>query len=258
AKPRPKDEKKEPCVVLPAVPPHKRNAKAWTNWFAEGVEQLAERDPRVVALTAAMPDGTGLMQFAERFPDRFFDTGIAEQHCVAFASGLAEAGRRPIAAIYSTFLQRAYDQVFQEVAIQNLPVVFAMDRAGIVGEDGMTHNGLFDIAYLRTLPNLVLMAPKDGPELWSMLEFAIAHDGPVGIRYARGGAPGPGDLPGFSGESARIALGRMEVIRSGPDGAILAYGHMVQTALDAAQMLAARGIEIEVVNARFAKPLDEA
>ena len=249
-------EKRDPCELMPAKPVPKKNARAWTQWFAESLERLVEQDPRVVALTAAMPDGTGLLDFATRHPDKFFDTGIAEQHCVAFASGLATAGLRPVCAIYSTFLQRAYDIVFQEVLIQNVPVVFAMDRAGIVGEDGMTHNGLFDIAYLRTMPNIVLCAPKDGPELEAMLAWSLTHDGPMGIRYARGGAPGAGDLPGVT-ESAPIELGKMEVLRTGTDGAILAYGHMVQTALEAAEVCAAKGLELEVINARWAKPLDE-
>ncbi len=250
------EQKKEPCVVLPVERVLTRNAKAWTNWFAEAVERICEVDDRVVALTAAMPDGTGLMEFGERHPDKLFDAGIAEQHCVAFASGLATSGLRPICAIYSTFLQRAYDIVFQEVLIQDLPVVFAMDRAGIVGEDGMTHNGLFDIAYLRTFPNIVLCAPKDGPELEAMLAWAVRHDHAVGIRYARGGAPGPGDLPGVLGESTPLELGKMEILRSGNDGAILAYGHMVQTALEAAALCSQQGVELEVVNARWAKPID--
>ncbi|HLU38542.1 MAG TPA: 1-deoxy-D-xylulose-5-phosphate synthase, partial [Planctomycetota bacterium] len=167
AKPKPKTAPvqvpAEPQVVLPAK--SKKTAAAWTDWFAESVEGLAAQDARVVAITAAMPDGTGLLRFRDRFPDRFVDAGIAEQHAVAFASGLATAGLRPVVAIYSTFLQRAYDQVFQEVLIQDVPVLFCMDRAGIAGEDGCTHNGLFDIAFLRTMPNIVLMAPKDGPEL---------------------------------------------------------------------------------------------
>lgn len=249
-------EKTEPCVILPAAPKRKKNAKAWTNWFGDAIEAAAERDPKVAALTAAMPDGTGLMDFAQKFPDRFFDVGIAEQHCVAYASGLATAGLKPVVAVYSTFLQRAYDIVFQEVLIQNLPVVFAMDRAGVVGEDGMTHNGLFDIAYLRTMPNIVLLAPKDGPELDEMLRFSLELGRPVGMRYARGGAPGIGDLPGWNGERQPIELGRMEILRTGTDGAILAYGHMVQTALEAAELLAAKGVSVEVVNARFVKPLD--
>ncbi|MEO0480241.1 MAG: 1-deoxy-D-xylulose-5-phosphate synthase [Planctomycetota bacterium] len=265
AKPNPKakdpsttneDNKTEPCVVLPQKPVPKRNQKAWTNWFAEGLEQLAEQDEKIVALTAAMPDGTGLMNYAEKFPERFYDTGIAEQHAVAFSSGLAHAGMKPFAAIYSTFLQRAYDIVFQEVLIQNLPVTFALDRAGIVGEDGMTHNGLFDIAYLRTMPNIVLCAPKDGPELQEMMKFCADYDGPIAVRYARGGAPDRHDLPGVETEHTPVELGKMETLRRGTDGAILAYGHMVQTALDAAAELAEQGVSIEVINARWAKPLD--
>jgi 1-deoxy-D-xylulose-5-phosphate synthase len=257
AKPRPKPEAVpvEPCVVPPSKPA--RKGRAWTDWFAEGVEELAERDPRVVAITAAMPDGTGLMKFRERFPDRFVDAGIAEQHAVAFASGLATSGMRPVAAIYSTFLQRGYDQVFQEVALQNVPVLFAIDRAGVVGEDGATHNGLFDIAYLRTLPNLTLMAPKDGQELKEMLQFALTLPGPSAIRYARGNAPEAGELPGWHGRRQPLALGRSEVLREGGDGAILAYGHMAQVALEAAALLDKRGVHVEVVNARFCKPLDQ-
>ncbi len=255
--PRPKPElvKTEPQCVMPAKAPKSAN-KAWTSWFSDGIEELAERDEKVVALTAAMPDGTGLMKFGEKFPDRFFDVGIAEQHCVGLASGLATAGLKPVAAIYSTFLQRAYDILFQEVVVQDLPVTFAIDRAGFVGEDGISHHGLFDIAYLRTFPRMVLMAPKDGPELKKMLEFAVNLDCPNAIRFARGGAPA--DLPGVDGgtESAPIELGKMEVIRSGSDGAILAYGHMVKNALDAADLLAERGLSVEVVNARFVKPLD--
>ncbi len=256
AKPKPKPEpvSVEPCVVMPAKPPSK--LRAWTNWFAEGIEALAEKNPKVVAITAAMPDGTGLMKFRDRFPDRFVDAGIAEQHAVAFASGLATAGMRPVAAIYSTFLQRAYDQVFQEVTLQRVPVLFALDRAGLVGEDGATHNGVFDLAYLRTLPGIVLMAPKDGPELIEMLGFGLTLPGPAAVRYPRGDAPGQGDLTGWSGRRVPIQLGRAEILREGKDGAILAYGHMVATALEAAALLEKRGILIEVVNARFCKPLD--
>jgi 1-deoxy-D-xylulose-5-phosphate synthase len=244
----------EPCVVLPAK--SQTRGRAWTDWFAEGIEEQAERNPKVVAITAAMPDGTGLMKYRDRFPDRFVDAGIAEQHAVAFASGLATSGMRPVAAIYSTFLQRGYDMVFQEVSLQNVPVVFAMDRAGLVGEDGPTHNGVFDIAFLRTLPNLTLMAPKDGAELKEMLEFALTLDGPSGLRYPRGTAPEAHELPGFDGRRRPIELGRMETLRVGADGAILAYGHMVQVALEAAALLEKRGVSIEVVNARFVKPLD--
>jgi 1-deoxy-D-xylulose-5-phosphate synthase len=246
----------EPCVLQPVVPVAKPG-RSWTEWFGEGMMQLAEQDPRVLAITAAMPDGTGLMEFRDRFPDRFVDAGIAEQHAVALASGMATSGMRPVCAIYSTFLQRGYDQVFQEVILQKLPVVFAMDRGGLVGEDGMTHNGLYDIAFLRCLPGITLMAPKDGPELHEMMAFALTLPGPSGIRYARGNAPNHGDLLGWHGTRKPIELGKMEVLRAGTDGAVLAYGHMVQTALEAAALLEKRGVHIEVVNARFCKPLDE-
>lgn len=263
AKPAPAPKKKpekvpvEPCVLQPVVPVT-RPGRSWTEWFGEGMQLLAERDPRVLAITAAMPDGTGLMEFRDRFPERFVDAGIAEQHAVAMASGMATAGMRPVCAIYSTFLQRGYDQVFQEVILQQLPVLFAMDRGGLVGEDGMTHNGLYDLAYLRCLPGITLMAPKDGPELHEMMAFALTLPGPSGVRYARGNAPAVGDLVGWHGRRQPIELGRMEILREGRDGAVLAYGHMVQTALEAAALLEKRGIQIEVVNARFCKPLDEA
>ena len=204
-----------------------------------------------------MPDGTGLMDFRDRFPERFVDAGIAEQHAVAMASGMATAGMRPVCAIYSTFLQRGYDQVFQEVVLQRLPVVFAMDRAGLVGEDGATHNGLYDIAYLRCMPGITLMAPMDGHELHEMMQLALTLDGPSGVRYARGNAPEPHDLVGWDGAREPVVLGKAQTLRSGTDGAILAYGHMVQTALEAAELLAQQGVHVEVVNARFCKPLDE-
>ncbi|MCA8948944.1 MAG: 1-deoxy-D-xylulose-5-phosphate synthase [Planctomycetes bacterium] len=255
----PKKPEKVPVepAVLPPVVPMTKPGRAWTTWFGESMDKLATADDRVIAITAAMPDGTGLMEFRDKFPQRFVDAGIAEQHAVAMASGLATSGMRPVCAIYSTFLQRGYDQVFQEVILQRLPVVFAMDRAGLVGEDGATHNGLYDIAYLRCMPGITLMAPKDGPELCEMLEFALTLAGPSGIRYARGNAPTRHELPGWSGKHQPIELGRMEPLRPGRDGAILAYGHMVQTALEAAALLDKRGVHVEVVNARFCKPLDE-
>jgi 1-deoxy-D-xylulose-5-phosphate synthase len=243
--------------VLQPVVPVSKPGRSWTEWFGEGMQQLAEADPRVIAITAAMPDGTGLMEFRDRFPDRFVDAGIAEQHAVAMASGMATSGMRPICAIYSTFLQRGYDQVFQEVVLQKLPVVFAMDRAGLVGEDGATHNGLYDLSYLRCFPGIVLMAPKDGAELHEMMRLSLSLPGPSGIRYARGNAPSQADLVGWHGRHQPVELGRMEVLREGTDGAVLAYGHMVQTALEAAALLERRGVRIEVVNARFCKPLDE-
>jgi 1-deoxy-D-xylulose-5-phosphate synthase len=173
------------------------------------------------------------------------------------ASGMATAGMKPVCAIYSTFLQRGYDQVFQEVILQRLPVVFAMDRAGLVGEDGATHNGIYDISYLRCMPGITLMAPMDGKELHEMMQFSLTLDGPSGVRYARGNAPEEHDLVGWDGKREPIRLGKAQTLRQGSDGAILAYGHMVQTALEAAAQLAEQGVEIEVVNARFCKPLDE-
>ncbi len=247
----PKSAATEPPVVVPVNPP-RLVRKPWTGWFSDALVRAGERDERVVALTAAMPDGTGVLEFKDRFPTRFIDGGIAEQHTVAFASGLATAGLRPVAAIYSTFLQRGYDMVFQEVVLQKLPVVFAMDRAGLVGEDGATHHGLYDIAYLGAFPGMTLMAPRDGIELGMMLDFALTLEGPSGLRYPRGGAP--------AGEAeanrAPIELGRSETVRRGADLALVAYGSEVELALRAAEQLAAEGIEAEVVNARFAKPFD--
>ncbi len=256
AKPQPKPKKVpvEPSVVLPRR--SLRKGRSWTAWFAEGMDELAAKDKRVMALTAAMPDGTGLMEFRDKYPDRFVDAGIAEQHAIAYASGLATSGMRPVAAIYSTFLQRGYDQVFQEVALQNLPVMFALDRAGLVGEDGYSHNGVFDLAYLRTFPNMTLMSPKDGVELKAMLAFGLTLNSPSAVRYARGTAPEPEELLLEGQQTSAIALGKMEILRPGSDGAILAYGTMVRTALEAAEILRKRDVHIEVVNARFCKPLD--
>ncbi len=215
--------------------------------FGDAMIAVAEKDPRVVGITAAMPDGTGLAKFGKRFPERYFDVGIAEAHAVCFAAGLASSGLRPVCAIYSTFLQRAYDQIVHDVVVQNLPVVFCMDRAGFVGDDGPTHMGLYDIAYLRTLPNVVLMAPRTEAELLPMLEHALALGVPVGIRYPRGSTSGRHDEP-----LAPLKHGKAEVLRRGRGVAILAYGTTVDIALDA-------GVEgVTVVNARFAKPLDEA
>jgi len=260
AKPQPKKKAEkvpvEPCVLQPVVPVTPPG-RSWTEWFGDSLIELAKKDTRVVAITAAMPDGTGLMEYRDTFPDRFIDAGIAEQHAVAMASGLATSGLKPVCAIYSTFLQRGYDQVFQEVILQKVPVVFAMDRGGLVGEDGATHNGLYDIAFLRCMPGMVLMSPKDGPELREMLEFSLSHPAPTGIRYARGNAPGHGEIVGWHGKRKPIELGKMEILREGSDGAILAYGHMVQPAMEAAALLEKQGIHIEVVNGRFCKPLDE-
>ncbi len=221
--------------------------------FADTLIKIAEKDDKVVAITAAMPDGTSLNRFAKIFPDRCFDVGIAEQHAVTFAAGLATQGIKPVVAIYSTFLQRAYDQVIHDVCIQNLPVVFAMDRCGIVGDDGRTHQGVFDISYLRPIPNMVLMAPKDENELQHMLYTAVKHDGPIAFRFPRGTGFGVH----MDEELQEIPIGKAEVLRMGRDLAIVAYGNPVNAALTAAEQLAEQGIEAAVINARFAKPVDE-
>ena len=227
---------------------------SYTSVFGKTLVQLAGTDPRVVAITAAMPQGTGLEAFAEAFPDRFYDVGIAEQHGVTLAGGFATQGMKPIVAIYSTFLQRAYDQVLHDICLQDLPVVFAMDRGGIVGEDGPTHHGLFDLSYLRHMPNMILMAPKDERELQQMLVTALHCSHPCAVRYPRGAGVGA-EL--WDGSIPPLEVGRCEVLREGEDLLILAVGSSVYPGLEAAGMLAEQGIEATVVNARFIKPLDE-
>ncbi|HMO30934.1 1-deoxy-D-xylulose-5-phosphate synthase, partial [Enterovirga sp.] len=233
----------------------KANAPAYTKVFAESLVKEARRDPRIVAVTAAMPSGTGLDHFAREFPDRTYDVGIAEQHAVTFAAGMATEGLKPFCAIYSTFLQRAYDQVVHDVALQNLPVRFAMDRAGLVGADGATHAGSFDIAYLGCLPNMTLMAAADEAELVHMVATAAAHDdGPIAFRFPRGEGVGL-EMP----EQGRILkIGEGRVMREGTRIAILSLGTRLAEALKAAEDLEARGLSTTVADARFAKPLDEA
>ena len=231
-------------------------APQYTRVFADAVAETMRREPNVVAITAAMPAGTGLAPLFTEFPSRLFDVGICEQHAVTFAAGLATQGIVPIVAIYSTFLQRGFDQVVHDVAIQELPVVFAMDRGGIVGDDGRTHQGLFDIAYLRPLPGIVLMAPKDEAELrqmvWTAVRYAENGGGPIAFRYPRG--TGIGAAP--DAPLAEIPIGISETLREGADVAIVSYGTLAHEAMTAAESLAAAGIEATVVNARFAKPLD--
>ena len=230
-------------------------APSYTRVFADALVQEASLDPKIVAITAAMPSGTGLDVFEKSHPDRMFDVGIAEQHAVTFAAGLATEGYKPFCAIYSTFLQRAYDQVVHDVAIQNLPVRFALDRAGLVGADGATHAGSFDLAYLTCLPNFVVMAPSDEAELKHMVATAAAHDsGPIAFRYPRGEGTGVA-LP-ERGEVLEIGKGR--VLREGKDVAILSLGGRLQSALAAAEHLQGRGYSCTVADARFAKPIDEA
>jgi len=226
---------------------------SYTQVFGETLVRLAQENKNIVAITAAMPDGTGLVEFRSKFPDRFFDVGICEQHAVTFSAGLASEGMRPVATIYSTFLQRAYDQVLHDVCLQDLPVVFALDRGGVVGEDGETHQGLFDLSYLRSLPNMVLMAPKDEDELRHMLYTAVEHPGPIAVRYPRG----QGLAVDFSPTLRRLPIGKAEVVREGEDLLILAIGASVNPSLQAAAELEKLGYQTTVVNARFVKPLDE-
>ena len=222
--------------------------------FAKTLIEIANTDERVVGITAAMPSGTSLGKFEKIHPDRFFDVGIAEQHAVTFAAGLATQGLRPVCAIYSTFLQRAYDQIIHDVCVQRLPVIFAMDRAGFAGDDGRTHHGIYDLSYLRCLPNITIMAPKDENELRHMIKTAIDHEsGPCAIRYPRGSGIGAS----MTEDPHALPIGRSETLREGSDATILAVGVTVAAALSAADLLAHDGVQATVVNVRFVKPLDE-
>jgi len=231
----------------------KQKVMSYTEVFGQTMVKLAEDNDKVVAITAAMCDGTGLEQFAAQYPERFFDVGIAESHGVTFACGLAAEGMHPVAAVYSTFMQRAYDQVMHDLCLQNLPVTLALDRAGLVGEDGPTHHGVFDIAYLRHLPNMVIMAPKDENELQHMLKTAMEHNGPTALRYPRGTGLG---VP-MDQELKQLSIGKGEMLQDGNDVVIIAIGNMVKPAQEAGERLKAGGISAAVVNARFIKPLDE-
>jgi len=234
--------------------PAKSAPPSYTRIFSDTLVRLARDDERIVAITAAMAPGTGLDQFQRNFPERFYDVGIAEQHAVTFAAGLAAEGMKPVAAIYSTFLQRGYDQLVHDVCLQNLDVTFALDRAGLVGADGATHQGLLDIAYFRNLPNTLVMAPKDENELQHMLATAIRYPGPAAVRFPRGSGFG---VP-LDPDIKSIPVGESELLRDGEDLLILAIGTLAHTALEAAQELAGHGISAAVVNARFVRPLDEA
>jgi 1-deoxy-D-xylulose-5-phosphate synthase len=225
---------------------------SYTKVFAEALIHLAERDDKVVGITAAMLDGTGLNLFQKRFPERTFDVGIAEQHAVTFAAGMATKGYKPVCAIYSTFLQRGYDQVVHDVCLQNLPVVFAMDRAGLVGADGPTHHGLYDIPYLRCLPNMISMAPKDENEMRHMLFTALELRQPTSLRYPRGNGYG---VP-LDASLKALPLGKGELLRQGSDLCLIPLGTLVTPALAAAEILSTKGIECSVINPRFIKPLD--
>ena len=232
--------------------PKKNGAPSYTAVFSQALVELAADHKDVVAITAAMPDGTGLAAFGKAYPERFFDVGIAEEHAVTFAAGLAAAGKRPVVALYSTFAQRAYDQILHDVCLQELPVVLALDRAGIVGQDGPTHHGLFDYSYLRHLPNMTVMAPKDEAELRDMLATALKLKGPAAVRYPRGVACGVPLKEGFE----TLPIGKAEILRETGDIALLAIGSMVPRAMAAADLLQQQGLFVRVINVRFVKPLD--
>ena len=230
----------------------KAGEDSYTDVFSKVIYREAKKEPKLVAITAAMAGGTGLVPFSKTYRDRFFDVGIAEEHAVTFAAGLAAAGLKPVVAIYSSFLQRAYDQLIHDVCLQNLPVVFAIDRAGLVGSDGETHQGLFDLSFLSTIPNMTVMAPKNKWELADMLRFAIQYPGPIAVRYPRGTA-----YTGLEEFRAPIEYGKSEVIQKGEGVALLSVGHMIETARKVCDSLRERGIQSTLVNSRFVKPVDE-
>lgn len=229
----------------------KSNGKSYSSVFGDKLIELAQRDEKIVAITAAMREGTGLNKFAERFKDRFFDVGIAEQHAVTFSAGLAKGGFKPIFAVYSTFLQRAYDQILHDICLQNLPVIFAIDRAGLVGQDGETHHGIYDITYLRSMPNITIMSPKSGSELENMLELALKIEGPVAIRYPRG------EAPNYEFQDSPVEYGKGQVLFNGNHGIIIAEGTMIGKAIELCETLKKAKINMTLVNIRFIKPLDE-
>lgn len=242
----------EPFEIESGLPKNPRNTSNYTDVFSTVMCKLGQREENVVAITAAMPDGTGLKRFRNMYPDRFFDVGIAEEHAVTFAAGLAAGGMRPVVAIYSSFLQRAYDQILHDVCLQNLPVVFAIDRAGLVGADGETHQGIFDLSYLSSVPGMTVMAPKNKWELSDMMKFAVHFDGPIAVRYPRGEA-----YAGLSEYRAPVAYGESEWIYEESEVALLAVGSMVKTAEQVRDRLKAAGHECSLVNVRFVKPADE-
>lgn len=241
----------EPFDIATGLPSKPRTKANYTDVFSTVMKKMGERDPKVVAITAAMADGTGLKRFHNVYPERFFDVGIAEQHAVTFAAGLAKAGLKPVFAVYSSFLQRAYDQILHDVCIQNLPVVFAIDRAGLVGSDGETHQGIFDLSYLSTIPNMTVMAPKNKWELSDMIKYAIAFDAPIAVRYPRGEA-----YDGLRDYRAPIAYGRSEIIYLEKGVVLFALGNMVRIAEQVRNRLKEQGVSCTLINARFAMPFD--
>ena len=242
----------EPFDIETGIPSAPRMKANYTDIFSTVMCKMGQRDEKVVAITAAMPDGTGLKRFRNMYPERFFDVGIAEEHAVTFAAGLAAGGLKPIVAIYSSFLQRAYDQILHDVCIQNLPVVFCIDRAGLVGSDGETHQGIFDLSYLSSIPNMHIMAPKNKWELSDMIKFALAFGGPMAIRYPRGEA-----FDGLKNNRAPIVYGKSEAIYREKDIMLLAVGSMVKVALTVREQLIEQGVACSLTNVRFVKPIDE-
>ena len=242
----------EPFEIETGLPKHPRVKANYTDIFSTVMRKLGDRDEKVVAVTAAMADGTGLKRFHNMFPERFFDVGIAEQHAVTFSAGLAAAGLKPIFAVYSSFLQRAYDQILHDVCIQNLPVIFAIDRAGLVGSDGETHQGIFDLSYLSSIPNMTVLAPKNKWELSDMIKFAVDFGAPIAVRYPRGEA-----YDGLKDYREPIRYGKGEWICRESEIALFALGSMVKTAEAVREELKAEGYACSLINARFAKPLDE-
>ena len=241
----------EPFVIETGLPKKKKEKPNYTDIFSAALCKLSEKNDKVVAITAAMPDGTGLKKFAGLYPNRFFDVGIAEEHAVTFAAGLAAGGMIPVVAVYSSFLQRAYDQIIHDVCIQNLHVIFAIDRAGLVGSDGETHQGIFDLSFLASIPNLCIMAPKNKQELYSMLKFAIKYEGPIAIRYPRGEA-----YEGLEGFREKIVYGKAEMLYQEKDIALLAVGSMVRVAEEVRESLKEKGLSCSLINARFVKEFD--
>lgn len=242
----------DPFVIETGLAKKKKERPNYTDVFSGAICRLAERDEKLVAITAAMPDGTGLKRFSSLYPKRFFDVGIAEEHAVTFAAGLAAGGLTPVVAVYSSFLQRAYDQIVHDVCIQNLHVIFAIDRAGLVGSDGETHQGIFDLSFLATIPNLCIMAPKNKQELYSMLKFALKYDGPIAIRYPRGEA-----YEGLSGFREKIVYGKAEMLYKEQDIALMAVGSMVKVAEEVREILKEQGRSCTLINARFVKEFDK-
>ena len=242
----------DPFVIETGLPKKKKEKPNYTDVFSAAICRLAEKNEKVVAITAAMPDGTGLKKFSSLYPKRFFDVGIAEEHAVTFAAGLAAGGMVPVVALYSSFLQRAYDQIIHDVCIQNLHVVFAIDRAGLVGSDGETHQGIFDLSFLSSVPNLCVMAPKNKQELYAMLKFALKYEGPIAIRYPRGTA-----YEGLEGFREKIVYGKAEMLYKEQDIALLAVGSMVRVAEQVREALKEKGLNCTLVNARFVKEFDK-